>query len=319
MPVSGTATASGNFRTGNVGGVAGWGVFNLCGVAASDTHAYVLTTNTVNPNINGGASECHLFRTPWATWTVAATELLSSFTRASGSISPSNALCRRPADGLIAAQHANDNLWTFDPASAYARTDHGATGIGSPSAELMGLAFDPTDDGVLWMVQLNGGPRRFRLGTGDLGAIDWQVPMYSLSLSPTGVFVGAASWDTSNNPKGVVVLDPATGLKRFPFGLRWLSADRDGAGNGNTTETVLANRAAISSCRDACMDLDGVIYAASNSAAATGLRRVSADWTTVDSISMGGAGNPGSRGRCAVSPDGTKVAVSIGEQLVRVT
>lgn len=316
MPVTGTATSSGNFRTANLAGLAGWGIFKSAGLAADNTYCYALFTNVTNANVGGGTPDCHLVRIPWATWTVAGSTLLRSFSRVTGAAQNFNALARRPSDGLLACRLAPGDLFTFDPANGYAETLLGASGS-LPSTPLIGVAFDPADPTVLWHGGYSSTFRRWRIGTGDLGTSNWFFPTATIQATPDGRFIGAASWDVSNAPKGVVVFDPVSGAQQYPLGLRWLNTDRDGAGNANHTEGTLANRAAVSSVRDACMDLDGVIYACVQSSGHV-LKRVSADGLTVDRVAAGTVTADANSHVC-VSPDGTKVAVSAGEVIWRVT
>jgi hypothetical protein len=312
MPVSGTVTASGNFRTANLGGLADWGTFKSAGLACDNTHCYLLFTNNTSATI--GAADCHLCRVPWATWTVAATEVLRSFSRVTGTAQNANALCLRPSDGLIACRLFPGDLFTFDPGAAFAETYLGLGGNGSPNNGINSVDFDPNDDTALWHGGYSTPFRKWKIGTGNQGALEWLDPTYSLRFSPDGQGVGVAAWDIAGNPKGVLVFDPVTGSRKCPFGLRWLNTDRNGAGNANHTENTLANRAAVGSAVDACMDLDGLIYVVST----TGdpLRVVSADWLAVTSIT--GITEDGNSHVC-VSPDGTKVAVSGAEQVYKVT
>lgn len=320
MPVSGTVVGSGNFRTSNVGGVAGWGVFTLHGVAADNTYAYSLQTNLTNPNIGGGVPNAHLFRTPFANFDVAHTTILQSFTITITGNDGINGLAIRQSDGILAARLANGDLYTFDPTNGYVANRLGNSGGGGPSSDILSVAFDPTDPTVLWSMGYNCTLRKWRIGTGDLGTVTFTPPTYSLYCSPSGMMVGAASWDIANSPKGVQVWEPSTGLAKCPFGLRWLSVDRDGVGNGNHTEGNLANRAASANVRDVCMDKDGLIYAASPGGTTFSIRRVTADWLTVDSISMASLGVGLYAGsHITVSPDVTKIVATASEFLVKVT
>lgn len=318
MGVSGTTAASGNMRTSNLGGVSGWGVFSAGAVACDDTFAYCLYTNVTNSNIGGGTPDCHLLKIPWATWTVAGATLLQSFARVTGTAGSENGLARRASDGLLAGRLHGSDIYTFDPTAAYAPTRLGSDAF-APSATLMSITFDPTDPTVIWTAGFNSDLRRWKIGTGDLGVIGRVIQLYTVNASPSGQLVGAAGWDASNAPKGVQIVDPVLGLVKCPLGLRWISADRSGASNGNHTEGTLANRAAISSCRDAVMDKDGIIYAVSTVSAALGVRRLTADWLTADAISTAAISAPTTTSHIAVSPDATKVVVSIGEQLLKIT
>jgi hypothetical protein len=316
-PPSGTVTNSGNMRTSNLGGFSGWGVFSAGGVTCDDTYAYALYSNVTNASINGGASECHLVRIPWATWTVAGATILRSFTRVTGSASAVNALTRRPSDGLLACRLNAGDLFTFDPAGGYSATHLGDGGGGATSSAIIGIAFDPSDSSVLWHVGYAYAARRWQIGTGDLGTTAYPLPAYTIQVAPDGRAVGAVAWDIAGSPKGIAVWDTPTGMTRFPAGLRWLDTQRDGAGSGNYTQTDFTLRAALNQVRDVCMDLDGRMYAVCATSAAFGIRTVTTDWLTVGSINTGSTPSGGSH--IAVSPDGSKLVLSRGEELVRVT
>lgn len=309
-PPTGTVTNSGNYRTSNWL-FSGWGVFQLCGVAADDTYAYALTSANANANIDGGATECHLMRIPWATWTVAATEKLASFTRTTGSVNANNALGRRPSDGLLVATLNDGDLYTFAPADSYTPTYLGDSG-GAPSAEILSVDFDPADGTIIWRGGYNAALARWKIGTGLLTA--YPMTSYTARFSANGSHaVGVVNWDFSSAPRGVSYWNPADRMPRYPFGLRTVGANRAGVGNGNHAENDPANRAAISNCPDVCVDNAGRIYAVG---VGGGLFYCTSDWSTV-SIYAGTSAV--SRSRVAVSPDGTKVVYSNGENLYRVT
>lgn len=308
-PPTGTVTNSGNYRTSNWL-FSGWGGFNISGVAADDTYAYALVSSATNPSIGGGALECHLMRVPWATWTVAATERLASFTRTTGTANPLNALAIRPRDGLLACVLNSGDLYTFSP-SSYSPTFQGTFG-GSPSSTLYGLAFDPFDDTIVRQCGY-GVWASWKIGTGAESTPPVYRSVYTVNLSANGTSaVGPVTWDSQNTPRGVVHWDTSAMVVRYPFGLRNVSASRAGVGNNNRTENDFSLRAAVADCRSACIDNDGRIYAITSA----GVYYCTPDWNTVTIYS--GTSSIESRGKIAISPDGTKLVYVAAESLVRV-
>jgi hypothetical protein len=216
---------------------------------------------------------------------------------------------------MLVARLNDGDLYTFDPGASYAANYLGDGG-GPGATDIAGVMFDPTDDTLIWSSAANDGMRRWRIGTGTLGIPAFGSPTYSIQSGPDGRAVGVTS---RGNERLVVVWDLATGMRRYAAGIDTLTTQTNGAGNGNFTETIIGNRATLSTIRDVCMDLDGRIYAACSASAAFGIRTITADWTTVATIATSGSTATGSRSHIGVSPDGSKVVYSAGGQVVKIT